>query len=219
MSRLLQFISSILLSLLLSNKTYGISFNTNDCGTSKGCFRYPETCATSENCDFLITYAATNSGTVEFELSGIEDWIAVGFSDNQLMAETDILMCVSEPSLDGHYYADSRQTPQQTVPTPSAVNISAREFVDNRMKCRVSRVINPGLTNFKDLNSSLFLLAAYGPLGADGGIRQHTLRRSSNERVRVLGARHASAWASWRSTSSSFLSIILSGTLLCLLVE
>ncbi|XP_067036891.1 ferric-chelate reductase 1-like isoform X2 [Acropora muricata] len=166
MSRLLQFISSILLSLLLSNKTYGISFNTNDCGTSKGCFRSPETCTTSENCDFLITYAATNFDTVEFELSGIENWIAVGFSDNQLMAETDILMCVSDVSQDGHYYADSRQTPQRTVPTPSsAVNISAREFVDNRMKCRVSRVINPGLTNFKDLNSSLFLLAAYGPLG------------------------------------------------------
>ena len=30
---------------------------------------------------------------------------------------------------------------------------------------RVSRLINPGLSNFKDLNSSLFLLAAYGPLG------------------------------------------------------
>ncbi|XP_029198561.2 ferric-chelate reductase 1-like isoform X1 [Acropora millepora] len=192
MSRLLQFISSILLSLLLSNKTYGISFNTNGCGTSKGCFRSPETCTTSENCDFLITYAATNSGTVEFELSGNENWIAVGFSDNQEMAETDILMCVSDESekQDGHYYANSQQTPEQTVPTPSsAVNISAREFVDNRMKCRVSRVINPGLTNFKDLNSSLFLLAAYGPLGADGGISQHNLRRSSSERVRVLETR------------------------------
>ncbi|XP_067036685.1 ferric-chelate reductase 1-like isoform X1 [Acropora muricata] len=192
MSRLLQFISSILLSLLLSNKTYGISFNTNDCGTSKGCFRSPETCTTSENCDFLITYAATNFDTVEFELSGIENWIAVGFSDNRLMAETDILMCVSDVSQGGHYYADSRQTPQRTVPTPSsdaAVNISAREFVDSLMKCRVSRVINPGLTNFKDLNSSLFLLAAYGPLGADGRISQHTLRRSSSERVRVLETR------------------------------
>ncbi|XP_074613596.1 ferric-chelate reductase 1-like isoform X2 [Acropora palmata] len=107
------------------------------------------------------------------------------------MAETDILMCVSVDSLDGHYYADSRQTPQRTVPTPSsAVNISAREFVDNRMKCRVSRVINPGLTNFKDLNSSLFLLAAYGPLvGGGRGISQHTLRRSSSERVRVLETR------------------------------
>ncbi|XP_044172751.1 DOMON domain-containing protein FRRS1L-like [Acropora millepora] len=118
MSRLLQFISSILLSLLLSNKTYGISFNTNGCGTSKGCFRSPETCTTSENCDFLITYAAMNSGTVEFELSGNENWIAVGFSDNQEMAETDILMCVSDESekQDGHYYANSQQTPEQTLP-------------------------------------------------------------------------------------------------------
>ncbi|XP_015762635.1 PREDICTED: ferric-chelate reductase 1-like isoform X3 [Acropora digitifera] len=191
MSRLSKFISSILLLLLLSNKTYGISFNTNGCGTSKGCFRSPEACTTSENCDFLITYAETNSGTVEFELSGNGNWIAVGFSDNQLMAETDILMCVSGESQeqDGHYYANSQQTPERTVPTPSAVTISARELVDNRMRCRVSRVINPGLTNFKDLNSSLFLLAAYGPLGVGGGISQHTLRRSSKERVRVLETR------------------------------
>ncbi|KAK2572856.1 hypothetical protein P5673_001856 [Acropora cervicornis] len=70
-------------------------------------------------------------------------------------------------------------------------------------------------------------------LGADGGVSQHTLRRSSSERLRLAeagranddvstaapGLTHDSALASWRSTSSSFLSIILSGTLLCLLVE
>ncbi|XP_044172749.1 DOMON domain-containing protein FRRS1L-like isoform X2 [Acropora millepora] len=234
MSRLSKFISSILLLLLLSNKTYGISFNTDDCSTSKGCFRSPETCTTSENCDFLITYNATSSDTVEFELSGSGNWIAVGFSDNRSMRDTDILMCVSDASLDGHYYANSHQTPQRTRTTPSAVSILLRAFENNRMKCRVSRVINPGLANFKDLNWSLFLLAAYGPLGGDGGIRYHTFRRSSSEkRLRLPGAgranddavtaapglTHDSAMASWRSTSSSFLSIILSGTLLCLLVE
>ncbi|XP_074610974.1 uncharacterized protein LOC141865549 [Acropora palmata] len=146
------------------------------------------------------------------------------------MPDTGILMCVSDASLDGHYYANSRQTPQRTRTTPSAVSILLRAFENNRMKCRVSRVINPGLTNFKVLNRSLFLLAAYGPLGADGGVSQHTLRRSSSERLRLAEAGRANDDVStaapglthdsaWRSTSSSFLSIILSGTLLCLLVE
>ncbi|XP_015762638.1 PREDICTED: ferric-chelate reductase 1-like isoform X6 [Acropora digitifera] len=107
------------------------------------------------------------------------------------MRDTDILMCVSDASLDGHYYANSRQTPQRTRTTPSAVSILLRAFENNRMKCRVSRVINPGLTNFKDLNRSLFLLAAYGPLGGGGGIRYHTLRRSSSERLRLPEAGQA----------------------------
>ena len=32
-----------------------------------------------------MTYNATNSTHVEFELSGKGDWMAVGFSDDQLM--------------------------------------------------------------------------------------------------------------------------------------
>ena len=38
-----------------------------------------------------------------------------------LQPDTDILMCVSDASLDGHYYANSRQTPQRTSPV-SKVN-------------------------------------------------------------------------------------------------
>lgn len=38
-----------------------------------------------------------------------------------LQRDTDILMCVSDASLDGHYYANSRQTPQRTR-TVSKVN-------------------------------------------------------------------------------------------------
>ena len=44
----------------------------------------------SENCDFLVTYNATNSTHVEFELSGKGDWIAVGFSDDRLMVGCNV---------------------------------------------------------------------------------------------------------------------------------
>ena len=60
-------------------------FTTDDCERTKGCFRSPQSCTTSDNCDFLVTYRATNSTHVEFELSGKGAWIAVGFSDDQNM--------------------------------------------------------------------------------------------------------------------------------------
>ncbi|CAH3191433.1 unnamed protein product, partial [Porites evermanni] len=143
-------------------------FTTEGCGETKGCYASPASCTTSENCNFLITYNATNSTHVEFELSGKGDWIAVGFSDDQLMVNTDILMCVNNQSLSGHYYATNRSRPPRTNPTPAAVQFIEQADENNTIKCRhviwVSRDINPNppIQNFKDLNQEVFLLAAYG---------------------------------------------------------
>lgn len=191
MSHVFKLFSSIVLLFLFSSKSHGLTFTTDDCNNGKGCFFSPDSCTTSENCDFLITFNATNS-TVLFELSGKGEWAAVGFSDNQLMADTDLLMCVNVNgggSRSGHYYASSRATPQQTTPTPSAVTVIQQEFENNRMKCRVSREINPGLTNFKDLNMELFLIGGYGPLENGGGIARHTTTPlPSDDRLRVIEA-------------------------------
>ncbi|XP_068710334.1 ferric-chelate reductase 1-like isoform X2 [Montipora foliosa] len=164
--------SSIVLLFLFSSTSHGLTFNTDDCNNGKGCFFSPDSCTTSENCDFLITFNATNSTTVLFE------------------ADTDLLMCVrGDGSRSGHYYASSQAPPLQTTPTPSAVTVIAQTFESGRMNCRVSREINPGLTNFKDLNTSLFLIGGYGPLDSGGGIEQHdTLPLSSPNRLRVTEA-------------------------------
>ena len=44
---------------------------------------FPASC--TNDCDFLVTYNVTSANNVEFELSGKGDWVAVGFSDDQLM--------------------------------------------------------------------------------------------------------------------------------------
>lgn len=44
---------------------------------------FPASC--DNNCDFLVTYKVTGSNKVEFELSGIGAWAAVGFSDDTRM--------------------------------------------------------------------------------------------------------------------------------------
>ncbi|XP_073240023.1 DOMON domain-containing protein FRRS1L-like [Porites lutea] len=181
-------LSSILL-LLLSSKLCALTFTTEGCGETKGCYASPASCTTSENCNFLITYNATNSTHVEFELSGKGDWIAVGFSDDQLMVNTDILMCVNNQSLSGHYYATNRSRPPRTNPTPAAVQFIEQADENNTIKCRVSRDINPNppIQNFKDLNQEVFLLAAYGNV-TGSGIQQHSNRAASPQKVAVTQA-------------------------------
>ncbi|KAM7444870.1 DOMON domain-containing protein frrs1L [Porites harrisoni] len=177
---------STLLLLSLSNELCALTFTTEGCGETKGCFVSPASCSTSENCDFLVTYNATNSTHIEFELSGKGDWMAVGFSDDQLMANTDILMCVNNRALSGHYYATGRSRPPRTNPTPAAVQIIEQEDENNIIKCRISREVNPvpGVANFTDLNQEVFLLAAYGPV-TGATIETHTDRRASTSKIDV----------------------------------
>ncbi|XP_068745122.1 putative ferric-chelate reductase 1 isoform X3 [Montipora capricornis] len=187
MSHVFKLFSSIVLLFQFSSKSHGLTFTTDDCNNGRGCFFSPDSCTSSENCDFLITFEATNSTTVLFEVSGKGEWAAVGFSDNKDMADTDLLMCVrGDGSRSGHYYASSTATPQQTTPTPSAIAVIEQAFENGRTKCRISREINPGLTNFKDLTMELFLIGGYGPVNSGDGIAQHyTIPLSSTNRLRV----------------------------------
>ncbi|XP_073240019.1 DOMON domain-containing protein FRRS1L-like [Porites lutea] len=162
-------------------------FTTEGCGKTKGCYASPASCTSSENCDFLVTYNATNSTHVEFELSGKGDWIAVGFSDDRLMANTDILMCVNDQALSGHYYATGRSTPSRTNPTPAAIEFIELADENNIIKCRVSRDVNPAIANFNDLNQDVFLLAAYGNRDSSS-LQQHSRRKASPQKVIVTQA-------------------------------
>ncbi|CAH3043692.1 unnamed protein product [Porites lobata] len=181
---------STLLLLSLSSELCALTFTAEGCGETKGCYASPASCTTSEDCDFLVTYNATNSTHVEFELSGKGDWIAVGFSDDRLMANTDILMCVNNQALRGHYYATGRTIPQRTNPTPAAVQIIEQADENNIIKCRISREVNPipAIANFTDLNQEVFLLAAYG--NVDGSMLQYhgNGRGASPLKIRVTQA-------------------------------
>lgn len=184
----LQLILSLL--ILLSTNLHSLTITTDDCGSGKGCFRFPESC--TNNCKFLVTYNATGGDKVEFELSGIGSWVAVGFSDDTEMPDTDILLCASDKALSGHYYASARATPTKTDSVQaSAVTISDQDSENGMVKCRISRDVNPGNENFRDLSQLWYLLGAIGP-GGVGEIRQHGLsdndRQSTGSRVNVTDA-------------------------------
>ena len=60
---------------------------------AQGSFRIPDSCSSSDDCDFLVTYQRIGD-TVEFELSGRAGWAGVGFSDDQNMVRTSWVRAV-----------------------------------------------------------------------------------------------------------------------------
>ncbi|CAH3191431.1 unnamed protein product [Porites evermanni] len=150
----------------------------------QGSFRFPDNCPDAD-CDFLVTYQASGANSVVFELRGRGNWVGVGFSEDNQMPDTDILICASDTSLSGHYYATGRSTPARTDPTPLAVEIAEQSFNGGVVSCRITREVNPaGLVNFRNLEEQQFLLGAIGGLsGATIGI--HSARRASASKIDV----------------------------------
>ena len=61
---------------------------------AQGSFRIPDSCSSSDDCDFLVTYQTINN-TVEFELSGSRPgWAGVGFSDDENMVRASWVRAV-----------------------------------------------------------------------------------------------------------------------------
>ena len=52
----------------------------------QGSFRFPDSCTSSADCDFLVTYQASDENVL-FELSGKGNWAGVGFSDDKNMVD------------------------------------------------------------------------------------------------------------------------------------
>lgn len=154
----------------------------------QGSFRFPDNCQDTD-CDFLVTYQVSNEDNTKivFELTGrgqTTKWAGVGFSGDNKMPDTDILICASETSVSGHYYASGYAPPTRTNPTPPAVDITDQSFDNGVVSCRITRDLNPGITNFKDLQEEQFLLGAIGDLdGAAIGI--HSEKRASSSAVSV----------------------------------
>ncbi|XP_073240022.1 uncharacterized protein [Porites lutea] len=167
----------------------------------QGSFRFPDNCPDAD-CDFLVTYQASGANSVAFELRGRGNWAGVGFSEDNQMPDTDILICASDTSLSGHYYATGRSTPARTDPTPPAVEIADQSFNGGVVSCRITRDVNPGLANFRNLEEQQFLLGAIGGLSG-GTIMIHSDRRASGSRINVVRSEVVSGVTVMPTSSSS----------------
>ncbi|XP_053118955.1 DOMON domain-containing protein FRRS1L isoform X4 [Hemicordylus capensis] len=68
----------------------------DDCGKTKGCFRYGKPGCNGETCDYFLSYRRIGAD-IEFELSAETDgWVAVGFSSDKKMGGDDVMACVHD---------------------------------------------------------------------------------------------------------------------------
>ena len=60
-------------------------FVFQDTVPQQGSFRFPDSCTSSADCKFLVTYQTSGEDKVVFEISGKNNWAGVGFSDDNEM--------------------------------------------------------------------------------------------------------------------------------------
>ncbi len=72
------------------------------CGDTKGCFGTPEGCLDTKTCDIAVTYTGNTAGSYDFVLRGpLNEFVAFGLSDDQVMSNDSVVACISFTDVDG----------------------------------------------------------------------------------------------------------------------
>lgn len=147
----------------------------DDCGKTKGCFRYGKPGCDADTCDYFLSYRRIGAD-VEFELSADTDgWVAVGFSSDKLMGGDDVMACVHDDNgrvRIQHFY-NVGQWAKEIKRNPARDEEGI--FEDNRVTCRFKRpVYVPRDETIIDLHLSWYYLFAWGP-AIQGSITRHDI--------------------------------------------
>uniref|UniRef100_A0A803W955 Ferric chelate reductase 1 like n=1 Tax=Ficedula albicollis TaxID=59894 RepID=A0A803W955_FICAL len=147
----------------------------DDCGKTKGCFRYGKPGCNAETCDYFLSYRRIGAD-VEFELSADTDgWVAVGFSSDKKMGGDDVMACVHDDNgrvRIQHFYNVGQWAKEiQRNPARDEEGV----FENNRVTCRFKRpVYVPREETIVDLHLSWYYLFAWGP-AIQGSITRHDI--------------------------------------------
>ncbi|XP_032979575.1 DOMON domain-containing protein FRRS1L [Rhinolophus ferrumequinum] len=147
----------------------------DDCGQTKGCFRYGKPGCNAETCDYFLSYRIIGAD-VEFELSADTDgWVAVGFSSDKKMGGDDVMACVHDDNgrvRIQHFYNVGQWAKEiQRNPARDEEGV----FENNRVTCRFKRPVNvPREETIVDLHLSWYYLFAWGP-AIQGSITRHDI--------------------------------------------
>ncbi|XP_076420353.1 DOMON domain-containing protein FRRS1L isoform X2 [Peromyscus maniculatus bairdii] len=146
-----------------------------DCGRTKGCFRYGKPGCNAETCDYFLSYRMIGAD-VEFELSADTDgWVAVGFSSDKKMGGDDVMACVHDDNgrvRIQHFY-NVGQWAKEVQRNPARDEEGV--FENNRVTCRFKRPVNvPRDETIVDLHLSWYYLFAWGP-AIQGSITRHDI--------------------------------------------
>ncbi|PIN88228.1 hypothetical protein AB205_0065810 [Aquarana catesbeiana] len=136
----------------------------DDCGKTKGCFRYGKPGCNAETCDYFLSYRRIGAD-VEFELS----------ADTDGWGGDDVMACVHDDNgrvRIQHFYNVGQWAKEiQRNPARDEEGV----FENNRVTCRFKRpVYVPRDETIVDLHLSWYYLFAWGP-AIQGSITRHDI--------------------------------------------
>uniref|UniRef100_A0A8C7DVR6 Ferric chelate reductase 1 like n=1 Tax=Naja naja TaxID=35670 RepID=A0A8C7DVR6_NAJNA len=147
----------------------------DDCGKTKGCFRYGKPGCTADSCDYFLSYRRIGAD-IEFELSAEADgWVAVGFSSDKKMGGDDVMACVHDDNgrVRIHHFYNVGQWAKEIQRNPARDEEGI--FENNRVTCRFKRPVKvPRDETIVDLHLSWYYLFAWGP-AIQGSITRHDI--------------------------------------------
>ncbi|XP_028666970.1 putative ferric-chelate reductase 1 [Erpetoichthys calabaricus] len=149
--------------------------SSDGCGTVKFCFTNPDGCdpSTDSSCYFMSSTALQN-GTdgFQFEISGSSNgYVAIGFSDDQIMGNDDIYACVLNSEVVGIQHAYSIGETQLTPLLLGNVSNITTSYSGGVIQCSfISK--NVISTQQRVANSYYYIFLAFGP-SSNGVIQQH----------------------------------------------
>ncbi|XP_039187992.1 DOMON domain-containing protein FRRS1L isoform X3 [Crotalus tigris] len=147
----------------------------DDCGKTKGCFRYGKPGCAADTCDYFLSYRRIGAD-IEFELSAEADgWVAVGFSSDKKMGGDDVMACVHDDNgrVRIHHFYNVGQWAKEIQRNPARDEEGI--FENNRVTCRFKRPVKvPRDETIVDLHLSWYYLFAWGP-AIQGSITRHDI--------------------------------------------
>ncbi|XP_075473228.1 putative ferric-chelate reductase 1 isoform X2 [Ascaphus truei] len=159
--------SETLLALQISNST---------CGSEKFCFSDPLDCSPVSSSCLFMSLVPSSEGFV-FEMSGSSvGYLAIGFSDDQLMGNDHIYICTKNSSDTiqvQEAFSTGRVAP--IVKSTSTVGSIVTSYVDGILKCSFitrSAISTQARTSFT--NSNYYIFLTRGSSQAAGSILKHT---------------------------------------------
>ncbi|XP_076076307.1 uncharacterized protein LOC143047196 isoform X3 [Mytilus galloprovincialis] len=160
-----------------------------ECGITKGCF---PVCSGS-SCSSLVTWQK-NGDYILFEIAeeiaSTTDnrWIAIGFSGDQEMGATSVIMCEHKTSGDSFVmgYNDGYTFKDLTVNGKSSlIKDASLTVTGNVMRCSLQRAINSTDPQVYDLNSQWYVLMGNGPIISGTPIKHEQSPKATSSKVNV----------------------------------
>nr|XP_056701440.1 putative ferric-chelate reductase 1 [Euleptes europaea] len=174
-------------SQILVSSSPQVSMSSKEvCGVQKFCFSTPAGCDPRDpNCYFMSS-EALESGGFRFEMSGLSDgYVAIGFSDDNIMGNDDIYICVKNAS--DHIEVQRAFSTGRTTPSNKPlgkVEILATSFNNGLIRCSfISR--NAISTQSRAGDSLYYVFLVHGPSSAGQILKHQRTPSITKQRVNI----------------------------------